>query len=49
MNTSECLICYEEIKNNNCCITECNHAFCLTCMIKASLKKKNVHIAEINY
>ncbi len=40
MNTSECLICYEEIKTNNCCITECNHAFCLTCMIKASLKKK---------
>jgi len=22
------------------CTTECNHAFCLTCMIKASLKKK---------
>ena len=40
MNTSECLICYENIKTNNCCITECNHAFCLTCMIKASLKKK---------
>lgn len=22
MNTSECLICYENIKTNNCCTTE---------------------------
>ena len=40
MNSTDCLICFEEIKINNCCITECNHAFCLTCMIKASLNKK---------
>ena len=40
MNSTECLICYEKIKTNNCCITECNHAFCLTCMIKTALKKK---------
>jgi len=40
MNTTECLICYEKIMSNNCCVTECNHAFCLTCMIKTALKKK---------
>jgi len=40
MNSTECLICYDTIKTNNCCVTECNHAFCLTCIIKASLKKK---------
>jgi len=40
MNSTECLICYEKIKTNNCCVTECNHAFCLTCMIKTALKKK---------
>ena len=40
MNSTECLICYDKIKTNNCCITECNHAFCLTCMIKTALKKK---------
>jgi len=39
MNSNECLICYEKIKNNNFCITECNHAYCLTCMIKAVLRK----------
>ena len=39
MNSTECLICYEKIKNNNFCITECNHAYCLTCMIKAALRK----------
>ena len=39
MNSNECLICYEKIKNNNFCITECNHAYCLTCMIKAVLNK----------
>ena len=40
MNSTECLICYEKIKTNNCCITECNHVFCLTCMIKSTLKKR---------
>jgi len=40
MNSTECLICYEKIKTNNCCVTECNHVFCLTCMIKTALKKK---------
>ena len=39
MNSNECLICYEKIKNNNFCITECNHVYCLTCMIKAVLHK----------
>ena len=39
MNSTECLICYEKIKNNNFCITECNHAYCLTCMIKTVLRK----------
>ena len=37
MNSVECLICYEKIKNNNFCITECNYVYCLTCMIKAVL------------
>jgi len=39
MNSNECLICYEKIKNNNFCVTECNHAYCLTCMIRAVLNK----------
>ena len=39
MNSTECLICYEKIKNNNFCITECNHVYCLTCMIKTVLRK----------
>ena len=39
MNSTECLICYEKIKNTNFCITECNHVYCLTCIIKATLRK----------
>lgn len=33
MNDS-CAICLQIINKNNSCITECNHGFCLTCIVK---------------
>ena len=32
MNDS-CAICLQIINKNNSCITECNHTFCLTCIV----------------
>lgn len=35
----DCSICLEQlILNNNCCITQCNHIFHLTCLLKSNIK-----------
>ena len=30
---NECAICFETIGQSNCCVTQCNHAFCFKCML----------------
>lgn len=36
----ECVICYEEFKDTNICVTPCGHKFCFNCMMK-SLNNNN--------
>ena len=40
MNDSECCICFESKKNKSQVITNCNHNFCLFCLLQ-HLKKSN--------
>lgn len=35
-NIEECSICLEEINNNDCCTTKCNHTFHLSCLLKST-------------
>lgn len=35
-NIKECSICLEEINNNDCCTTKCNHTFHLSCLLKST-------------
>lgn len=37
---AECVICYENIGNKNCCTTECGHQFCFKC-IATSMQYNN--------
>ena len=32
----ECSICLERIQSKNCCITNCNHVFCLMCILRST-------------
>ena len=33
---TDCSICYEEVGEKNCCITECGHHFCLKCILTST-------------
>ena len=37
----ECSICTQVILNNNCCVTECNHVYCLSCLLQHLKFNKN--------
>lgn len=37
----ECSICTQIILNNNCCVTECNHVYCLSCLLQHLKFNKN--------
>jgi len=40
MDNITCSICLSDILDNNCCITNCNHTFCYTCLNIWFEKKK---------
>lgn len=44
----ECPICFEKIQKYGFCVTNCNHQFCMNCMIEAMKKKKNCPLCREN-
>jgi hypothetical protein len=45
---NECVICFEDIKDTNKCITKCNHLFCFECIFIYFQKKNECPLCRGN-
>ena len=48
MNTTECVICGESMKNN-CCMLKCNHMFCTSCFAEHSRNSNSCPLCRVEY